>query len=353
MVRWTAVLCLILLGVFGSPLNGFSQSQLPDTYVVSDILGAVDISATGYVGYFSHTLRFGSEWNNAFAGESFGTTLFRYTGSEIKYPITGTALMGNVELWFKRNLFSSLPRLGLITSLWYLAPSGESRADQTFDRTIGFPISDLPQNGSWDVKTNWWWIESFLSAQIIPGLEILGGFRYESFYSRFRRPDLLTSSSVEPFPLFLIPVPAFHVPQDEGESKAGTTMPLVGARLKLEMNSGYFACTVFGWPWLDKGAKLYHTENQGGLPITIDASATPKSGSYFVFMVEAKQRFRDQLQIGGLVRWDLLECKTDENIGNYVFNSVWLDAPAVGGGGSSGSIRRGGYTIGLSASFDL
>ncbi len=355
------VVCVAIWLLAGIPALSWSQGFLPGLSSVVSLYSAGDISAKLSAGYFATDFSFGGDQNNPFSARLIvppvflGPQLYAYSGFDYKYTVTGLALGLSGEYRPSISFPGSDARLGFIWSGRYMIPQ-RGLAGQSYRRSFAFPLVGLPGDLSWNVSTQWWWVEGLVSLEVAPALELLAGCRYESIFTKFYSPVFDEPSPfvvILPFPLAPVIVPIrFHSALDEAEGTAAGFQPLVGLRLSHEDSTGGLRITAMGWPVVI-GGFLEFNETVGGAALRPEVRARFVAGYYWHLIAEYERVLAGRGRIGGFLRWDYVRGTVRQEVNELSMQDP-IVAPGRGAGGpGEGSTMLNSLTVGVSFTLDF
>jgi hypothetical protein len=201
-------------------------------------------------------------------------------------------------------------RCGVGVEAWWLVPStARGSEDATFTRILfiavpsgdeEFPFSLVPftvtgpQGQSWNTFPDWWYIDGRLMAKPIwRDFDLLAGFRYDHFSTRFEFPfdpfgDIPSSSS------------------DRSDITVNSYIPYVGFQYNSVGSASNLCMRLIGFPWVPATVQHFQT-GEAGAGIRAESNGNFNRRGYFLeFFGEYSRTVFGDAGLGGWLRWNVL-----------------------------------------------
>jgi hypothetical protein len=191
--------------------------------------------------------------------------------------------------------------------------------------------SEIISGGSrtWGPKTQWYTLEASVSRCPVENFSLIGGFRYDSFFTKFRDPssqvDFTTSQ-----------------PTDEAELVLNSYIPYLGAVLRL----GAVEVGVIGFPWA--WGRVESRETIGGAGVRYE-SVGNYSNAYFL---ETFAEFGGQMgggQLSAFAKYTVLHAKGNFDFERHPIGGAVRTAPDTFGMDRQNWIVGGTALIGFNS----
>ncbi len=209
-------------------------------------------------------------------------------------------------LWLGVSNYCQLSdRVGILASGWYLFPSsGDAQENYSTGLQLLLPTED-PTYGNartWSTTRSWGWIDGALVFGSPCGLNLIAGFRWDSYSIKLNNPSPVN-------PLALLPT---GTSSDEADLTLNSYIPLIGTQCCWGGPCCGLLVRVVGFPWVPGNLRYGETVNEG-LGTRLEANVNYNRGYFLEIFSEYSKTCPGFGCVGIFARWNELYCRSDVN----------------------------------------
>ncbi len=190
-------------------------------------------------------------------------------------------------------------RVGIMASGWYLFPSSGD-AQETYSTDLQFLLTD-PTAGNartWSTTRSWGWIDGALVLGSPCGLNLIAGFRWDSYSIKLKDPSPVT-------PLNFLPR---GTSSDEGDLTLNSYIPFIGTQCCWGGPCCGLLFRVVGFPWVPGNLRYGETGFQGA-GTRLQANGNYDRACFLEVFSEYSKTCPGFGCLGIFARWNYLDVK--------------------------------------------
>ena len=204
-------------------------------------------------------------------------------------------------------------RLGVMASGWYLFP-----AHGDAEEIYGFP-NVAAGNRIWSTSRSWGWIDGAMVLGPPYGMNLIAGFRWDSYSVRFSNP-----TPANP------PLPARGRPLDEADLTMNSYIPLIGTQFCCGEPCCGLLMRVVGFPWVP-GNLRYGETGFLGIASRLRAEGNYDRAYFLEVFSEYSRNCSGFVCLGVFARWNYLDVRGHPNEALHVGFGPIRSSWTVGG----------------------
>ncbi|HTY24362.1 MAG TPA: hypothetical protein VMC85_14600 [Desulfomonilaceae bacterium] len=186
-------------------------------------------------------------------------------------------------------------KVGIMASGWYLFP-----ADGDAEESYGFP-NVAAGNRVWTTKRSWGWIDAAMVLGSPCGLNLITGFRWDSYSVGLSNPTPTNPS-----------LPSRGTPLDEGDLTMNSYIPLIGTQFCCGGPCCGLLVRVLGFPWVP-GNLTYGETGFLGITSRLRAEGNYDTAYFLEVFSEYSRNCFGFGCLGVFARWNYLDVKGHTN----------------------------------------
>jgi len=215
-------------------------------------------------------------------------------------------------------------RVGILLSGWYLFPS-TGDAQETYSTGLSNPLFGSPSvtARTWSTTRSWGWIDGAFVLGSPCGLNLIAGFRWDSFSIKLQNPGPVT-------PLTVLPI---GTTSDEANLTMNSYIPLIGTQACWGGPCCGLLVRVWGFPWVP-GNLTYGETGILGAGTRLKVEGNYDRAYFLEVFSEYSRPCPGSCCLGVWARWNYLYAHTNSNpaVPGFIINegpirSTW----AIGG----------------------
>jgi hypothetical protein len=207
-------------------------------------------------------------------------------------------------LWLGISNYCQLSdRVGIMASGWYLFPSsGDAEERNNIGLGISFDETSLGiQFGLrkiWNTTRSWGWLDAMAVLGSPCGMNLMAGFRWDSFTVRLTDPRLVVGGVT--LPLF-----------GEADLTLNSYIPLIGTQYCCGGPCCGLLVRVVGFPWVPGNLRYGETDILG---LRLQANGNYDRGRFLEVFSEYSRKCGDNGCLGFFARWNYLEVRSHAKV---------------------------------------
>jgi hypothetical protein len=211
-------------------------------------------------------------------------------GGAHRYPVAGLWLGLEEKVNFNCTC-------GLDLDGWVLIPTNRQGSEQ--EPTITTIVSISPPsvttipgvgNRTWNTRTEWWYLDAAATWACCTPFEVLAGFRYEHYSTRFDNPT----------DIFGVP----STGDDTADLTVNSYLPFVGLQTRIGSPGSNVMVRWIGFPVAPANLTFSET-NAGTLGNRVDSTGNWSYSYFSELFAEYNRNFAAGMGIGAFLRWNL------------------------------------------------
>ncbi len=192
-------------------------------------------------------------------------------------------------------------RVGILASGWYLFPSSGD-AQETYFNGLGILGSEQATFGSgrtWSTTRSWGWIDGAVILGSPCGLNLIAGFRWDSYSIKLRDPSPFASNTI------LFPI---GTSSDEADLTLNSYIPLIGTQCCWGGPCCGLLFRVVGFPWVPGNLRYGETINER-IGTRLQVNGNYDRGSFLEIFSEYSRTCPGVGCLGIFARWNYLDVR--------------------------------------------
>jgi len=209
-------------------------------------------------------------------------------------------------------------RVGIMVSGWYLFPSGGDARENysTAFQTTGDDDAGGAYRSSriWSTSRSWGWIDGAVVLGSPCVLNLIAGFRWDSFSINLKNPSPVS-------PATFLPI---GTPSDEANLTLNSYIPLIGTQCCYGGPCCGLLVRVVGFPWVP-GNLTYGETGIQGAGTRLQTDGNYDRARFLEIFSEYSRTCPGGGCLGLFVRWNYLDCRSNTNPGPLAPVTIPID----------------------------